>query len=425
MDEQRLLSDDPNAGRLLSTDPSAGQSSGDRPSGPKPVSANEPDTYWGGFLRSAGKTGADTLKGVGQGLLSTFDPRTYLAANEAKRTAEQQGIDEATGKRAPSTDHPMGQELKKLGQYMSTPEGGGNTIGSLASAFVVPPMARGAGRLITKGAAPVYESGLNRLPAMKAEFPNAVVRGIEEAIIPTPSNVQDKLRSAERETLQPIRAYDRANQPSVDPLIVAGKASGTAIDQGKLANRGIRQPALDEVNDLSQQFLGENTAPMTAERTLDLKRAEQSMANPAYRAAERGRPVGDVEQLWHKGTAGAARQELIHRVPEAADALSREQDLIGLLEGAERGANRPSAMRHITSVMGGGSILAAGHPAMAGSALLANELIGNPRVMGAAGIGLDRAGRALSSGTTAAAIRAMLLAKLRGDSTDLSPDSLR
>lgn len=387
-------------------------------SGPTPVSPDEPGTYAGGFMKSVKQTAAETGSGMIRGALRMIDPRTYLEADQAKR-AETQRLVRESQQHPDQFPHdvpsaPIVGQLRKMGETLSTPAGGGEAIGGLLTGLALPPVAKGVGRGLQKLAPSVYEMGLNRLPAMKTEFPNAAQRGIQEGIIPTQSRVQQVLNTAEQQTLRPVRAYDAANPPGIDPLIIAAKAGGSAIDGGKLLDRGIRQPALNEVNDLTGQFNAENAVPMTAERVLDLKRAEQGLANPAYRAAEKGRPVGDVEQLWHKGTGSAAREELINKVPETEAALGREQDLIGLLQGAERGANGPSALRHMISLMTGSTGIASGHPFTGIATATANEAMRNPVVMGSAGIGLDRLGGLLANPQMSQAIRAALIARLLG-----------
>lgn len=283
--------------------------------------------------------------------------------------------------------------LRMAGGLVTEPA---KTLGELTGSLGLGAVTAGAGGILRKAAPSVYELGLNRTPAMKADAPAAAARGIAEGVIPTPGRVQKVLDRAEADVRNPIAAFDRSNPAAIDPLVLSAKGNAAAIQGGKITGRAIKQPALDELSKLTAEFHTENPAPLTAERTLALKRAEQQLADSAYKAEAAGRPIGDAD-LWHKGMGTAARDQIVRRVPGAEAALSREQELLGLLNGAERSANGASALRHMASVLGGGGIVASGHP-ISGIALgMLNEAVRNPIAMGAAGLGMDRVGQLLSS----------------------------
>jgi hypothetical protein len=190
----------------------------------------------------------------------------------------------------------------------------------------------------------------------------------------------------------------------VDPRAISSRAQEIAAREGKVNSRGLRSEAQAELQGYVDQFNAENTRPMTAAQTLDMKRAEQNLAN--YEARQPGK---NLKGLFHTGTAAGAREQLGAKVNGITDDLAKEQDLIGLLAAAER--PRPGALRHLFSVGIGSGLMGQGHP-VAGLAVPAlMEASRNPFVMGAAGITADRAGRAMSA---EASMKAALIARLMG-----------
>lgn len=383
-----------------------------------PVAASEPGTWWGGavkgfqegaanswparFLQGANAHPAETGAIIGSLAAVPFTGGASLLPAVAAA-----GLGGAGGAG-------LGMLAGAAGGSPNIPATSGGVLRTMGMQGAIQAGAEGGGRLIgaalQRTAPSLYRMGTGQTPAMRREFPNAAARGVQEGVIPTPGRVRPLLAQAERQTQAAVRGYDAANPAAVDPLVLSGQAAGQAIDQGRIAARGIHTPGLNEVGDLSSQVIAENPAPLTLGRTLDLKRAEEVMAGPAYRAAEKGRQVSDEERLFHKGLADASRNVVRTRVPEAATQLQREQDLIGLLQGAERPA--PSGLRHILAAgIVGGTLTGGGHPLVGLGTAAAIEGIRNPYIMGGAGIGWDRLGRAIASPT---ARRVAMLAALTG-----------
>lgn len=185
----------------------------------------------------------------------------------------------------------------------------------------------------------------------------------------------------------------------IDPRQIAANAAKYAIENGKLADRGFRQSAMQQVKDLTDKYLAENAGPMTVDRALALKRAEQSLASASYLKIARGGDVNDIETLFHQGLANAARQSVIDKAPEVAPLLAREQGLIGLKNAAEFAQDRPEVLAKYMTGMSlltgvGGSL--SGHPVegLAGAALL--MAVQSPTLAGAMAIAGKRLTGALA-----------------------------
>ncbi len=105
--------------------------------------ANEPTTYGEGFRKSLLDTATRTGGSIVKGAARMLDPRTYLTApgDEHERMRA-----EATGERAPSADYGMA-DVRAMGESLTTPEGGGEAIGSLLMGGALP---RIGPRILTK-----------------------------------------------------------------------------------------------------------------------------------------------------------------------------------------------------------------------------------------------------------------------------------
>lgn len=117
----------------------------------------EPTTFEEGsrqsLLDTASRTGGGIVRGVGHML----NPMTYLSPSGDEHERMRA---EATGERAPSTDYGM-SDVRDMGATLSTPEGGGEAIGSLLAGLAGP-------RLMTKGAA--------KIPAARQAVGGAIER---------------------------------------------------------------------------------------------------------------------------------------------------------------------------------------------------------------------------------------------------------
>lgn len=112
----------------------------------KTTFADEPTTFMGGAMKSLGETAKATGGGILHGALAAINPMTYVNAAEAY-PKKMQGWDQYfSGKGEMPKNGVDVDDLKAL----STPEGGGQAIGALATGLVIP---RVTGRLVAAGEA--------------------------------------------------------------------------------------------------------------------------------------------------------------------------------------------------------------------------------------------------------------------------------
>jgi hypothetical protein len=119
---------------------------------PPSTFADEPTTYGEGFRKSLADTAMRTGGGILSGAARMLDPRTYLSSDGVEHERMRA---EATGERAPSTDYGMG-DVRAMGESLTTPEGGGEAIGSLLM-----------GRILSAGAEGL-KAGVSKVPIVGA-----------------------------------------------------------------------------------------------------------------------------------------------------------------------------------------------------------------------------------------------------------------
>jgi hypothetical protein len=151
---------------------------------PKTTYANEPTTYGEGFKKSLTNTAMRTGGGILSGAARMLDPRTYLSSDGIEHERMRA---EASGERAPSTDYGMG-DVRAMGQSLTTPEGGGEAIGSLLMGMTGPRLMTGARNTAAKiptgrignAAWEGVKKGAAKVPVVGAPV-SAGVRGAQQA----------------------------------------------------------------------------------------------------------------------------------------------------------------------------------------------------------------------------------------------------
>jgi hypothetical protein len=197
----------------------------------------------------------------------------------------------------------------------------------------------------------------------------------------------------------------------VDPRQVAADATRYVMAQGNIPARGMRREAIDQLHALTTQYLSENGAPMTVQRALELKRAEQTLASASYQKVARGGDVNDVETLFHQGLANAARNAILAKAPEVGPLLAREQGLIGLKQAAEVAADRPEVIGRYMKAMSVITGVTTGHPqeGLMGAVIL--HALQSPNVTGALALATKALGGATAK-LTPIVTRAIIAAYL-------------
>jgi hypothetical protein len=178
----------------------------------------------------------------------------------------------------------------------------------------------------------------------------------------------------------------------VDPREILTGLRGAKTELG---NRALNTRALGELSDLEREFLASHLNPMSLTETQALKRAEQKLADRAFRAQDAGNPINEVSANFHRGMASGARGAIERQVPQVGPMNARTQ-LLGGLEEALTDAEMRSP-----GFMGTNPVTWLGAVAPGTGSRLA--------------FGLDRMGQGAPS---AAAIRAALLSLLAGESQE-------
>lgn len=251
----------------------------------------------------------------------------------------------------------------------------------------------GLGKAFRWAAPKAMEQGLRRTAADKLKFPLAPKRLVDEGILPREKGVQSALKKTEDTVQSEAAAYDAANPIArVDPDSLADEGRAFAFTAGKLGGLGNKPgPESAELDALADRYLAQNTRTRSLGETIDQKRSYQ--ARSKYSARPNAPTVTNNELNFNEGVAGANRAAAIKINPKLEGDLSKEQDLIGALEAIQK-ANAK-----------GGSSTSIG-------TLKSLLLLNNPTAMGLGALGADRAGRALQSPLSPAAIRSMLIAML-------------
>lgn len=296
---------------------------------------------------------------------------------------------------------------------------------------------QGLGRLFTKAAPPVMDMGLKRTAAARLKFPNTPNRLVDEGIIPAGQRVQKALSGTEAKInaeatqfdafrprvagylpaatesvalgpmpsrslpspavwQRPMNAAPGSGAPPrmVDPGEIADEAHAFAMQEGRVAGLG-SAPGREhtELDALRQRYLTQNPRPRTLSETIQQKRAYQARAK--YSARPNAPTVTNNELNFNEGIAAANRAKAIKLNPALEGDLAKERDLLGALEAQVNAESKAMPLSTVGT---------------------ARTLLGlrNPTLMGRFAIGLDRAGRALSSPITPASVRAAILALMEG-----------
>lgn len=375
MEEQRLLSDDPNAGRLLSTDPAAGQTSAK----PKPRS---PMQQMNDEVKIRPGLGAKDLPMIG-GMIGGMGGTAFgvgfgsipgAALGGATGEAAKQLWNRATGQPAPATPTDAVAGIGLEGAKQAALGGVQRAVG-------------GALRMV---APKIMDAGLWRSAQQRIEFPNTPKRLVDEGILP--SRAQGALTATEGRIRTTTAAHDAAHPPSVDPAQIASEARQFAHQEGRVGGLGnVPGPEAAELSAAEQAYLAQNTRPRSLGETIDQKRAYQARAS--YNTRPNAPTATNNELNFNKGVAGANRAEATRIAPSIGDELSREQDLIGAVQ-----ANAMAEAKGMPLTIPGA---------------IAQFTLHSPKVMGGAAIAADRVGQFAQN---PAMIRAILMELMNGRS---------
>lgn len=205
----------------------------------------------------------------------------------------------------------------------------------------------------------------------------------------------------------PSKAGPGAPPNMVDPRDIVKPLNDVRSNVG---NRALGTEDVSQIDDLQKRFLDQHSRPMNYTETNALKRAEQDLADRAYRSEAAGHPINANEMQFHKGVARGAREAIETGVPAAGPINARTQRLGGAEEALTAAEDRTHGLTNPLAVAAGiASGAATANPLVGIATGLGTRALDSSRVGTALGIGLDRTGKLVDA---KAMRRLMLLARL-------------
>ena len=184
----------------------------------------------------------------------------------------------------------------------------------------------------------------------------------------------------------------------VDPFKVADDARSFAFREGKMGGLGDKAgPEVVNLDAARDQYLKQNTRPRSLQETIEQKRSYQ--ARSRYNNRPNAPTQTNESALFDKGVAAANRSEAIRLLPSLEGDLSKEQDLLGALTALQTRSKNgmPNTLIGATK-----------------------HIVLQPSAMGAAAVGMDKAGKGLQR-LSAAQIRAAFNALLAASQDPQQP----
>lgn len=287
----------------------------------KPIAADEPDTYEAGFARSVGDTMKGTIRGIGRGVAKTFDPRELWRAVKAKDAADHGQAP------APDGDYGVGK-VKALGQSLTTPEGGGEMLGTLGAGVLAgrfgPASVKGAagaaGRMLTTAGEHPWVSRVAGAGSVAAGIykmdPELVAAGVGASVAPEVMKYTGtKLRQFAGESPAVIR-LGRKGVEKINSEF-GNAVAGKNIRLNERDARAASRTAVDPAVRLQDQF---ETAASRKRARYDTAEdvAARKAAAEAQRVQENADRLAAIEQGREGMEAGkpSFRESLSAKTPE-------------------------------------------------------------------------------------------------------------
>lgn len=227
---------------------------------------------------------------------------------------------------------------------------------TLASA-AIPPI---AGSALTAGGRASMKGAVALLPkTLKQQVPNMARTAFDEGIGLTRRGMEKAGRLVSESRGQAddlLAAAERSGAPRVSPRRVI-------TELRPVADKMRTQASLGKPNDVpalaarARTFARANKGGIELTRAQAMKREAQDLADTAYKAADRGATINNMEVLTDQAQARGLRAAIEEIVPEVGPINARTQALAGVRRGAEHAAETG----HIVSRLGGaGAGLAVG-----------------------------------------------------------------
>lgn len=266
--------------------------------------------------------------------------------------------------------------------------------------------------MLTGLAKPLYRGALRPGAAIRAKTPNVVERGLADRILVGPKGAKGK-------ALEGVKASkaeaDRLVAGSTGaPPVTRRDARQGLMPEMDAAKRRIRAGLPDERRAIAERASGLPKSA-TVQEAHEIARTLNDVADPAFKAANRGGAPVNIKDRMNKALAQTYSGAVKDRVPGLADVNRTTMDRMGLAKALGAAAERPSVLTNVaaTGVGAGELFRSGGDPGNALLAGLAVKGAASPRALSGAALGADAVGRHPAAMTNS--VRALLMALLGGD----------
>lgn len=270
----------------------------------------------------------------------------------------------------------------------------------------------GVGRLLTGTAKALYRGALRPSAAIRAKTPDVVERGLADRIVVGPKGARDKALEGVRASKAEADALV-AGQQGAPPITRQEASLGLKPEMDANARR-IRAGLPDQGKAILKR---EQSLPQSAtvQEAHEIARTLNDVADPAFRAANRGGAPASIKDRMNRALAQTYSGAVKDRVPGLAEVNKTTMDRMGLARALNAAAERPHVLANIAaSGAGAGEFFrSGGDPGNALTAALAIKGVSSPRSMSATALGMNSLGQ--HPAAIANSVRAALLAMMSGD----------
>lgn len=389
------------------------------------VSASEPDTYAGGFLKGAKDYAGELASKVGNTIKN--HPAEVGAAVGGMAAAPLTGGASllpamAAAGLGGAGGAGLGMIAGAVGGSPNIPNSAGGVLKTMGTQGAAQAAMEGGGRLMTgalkAGASRLYQGLLKPTQAARLENPNLVQTALENRI-PVSAGGAEKAGELVGQSMDKADALVAAkaaepNAPMIDPRQAVGGIAKAVSDVRDLP---VARPQMKAIGDYGRQYLAEHPGQMSVTDAQRAVRATDKFYNPAYRATmDRGNAITSGQTAAALGINNETRGLLRDAVPGLKDQNAVTSGLAGVRDAVERRAGQqgnlsPVGMQHLINAGIGGGVGAVGGKEKGLGTFATMEMLTNPAVGSRIAIG----GNMASGLPWAQLMRAAMLAQLTGD----------
>lgn len=326
------------------------------PEAPKGDTYTGPTTFWGGFGQSLKDTATRTGGSIIKGALKSIDPREYYRADQEAIASQAHLADQATGKEPVPHDFTpdkLAAQARSIGQTLSTPEGGGEMIGGLATGLLLPKAAAGVESGMKRGSLRLMQSALKPTETLvKARkgagfgSKEAIAQAVlDEGRIVSPGaavNAQSALDATDAAAHTAIQQGTGAGV-TVDPFKVTAAidAKGTTGQFGRQINA---QPDTSAIQAVHENFATNPHVadPVTGMAPMPAELAHDFAINTGKNLKGKFGRLGGATVEAEKAGREAITSDLRRQIPELEHLWSQEARQITTRDAIEQAVARRS-----------------------------------------------------------------------------------